>query len=317
MYLDAVNSVAVLGPDDLFTLYSFETLIGRKNDYFATRCSLYPCVTTYGSNVTGSVYIEKRISSITSDAPLEVFWAQPGPWSMATNRTLRNGTWQDCSPSTAQTDINAVPITQNKTLVTDLEGSSNILWYPPDCVYAIGYSALSAFRHFFLNIGANQTLSRPYERYFNITIGPLWLQGLYHNGTANMTTVNQYMEGLTISLSAAMRMNGNTPPSNYPKGTVWESQICVRARWVWISLPAALYALTVMFVAFTVLQTKEHRWKGYWKSSAIALLFHGFDERTRRELGVMRDRSEMYETAEHVQVQLEWKDGDWSFVRSV
>ncbi|OMP88701.1 hypothetical protein BK809_0005423 [Diplodia seriata] len=115
-------------------------------------------------------------------------------------------------------------------------------------------------------------------------------------------------------MSAAIRQHGNTPSSGFVQGTVLESQTCIRVRWAWISLPATLLFLTIVFLVLTVLQAVRQRWQGTWKSSAIALLFHGFDADTRKGFGMMADRSEMSDTSEHVQVQLRYEEGGWTFV---
>lgn len=55
--------------------------------------------------------------------------------------------------------------------------------------------------------------------------------GLYHNGTANVTTINQYIEGLTISPSAAIRATRDARGSSYVEGSVLVSQTCIRTHW--------------------------------------------------------------------------------------
>lgn len=314
-YIDAVNSVRSYHEGDPLVLYSFDALIASRKGYLGARCSVYPCVTTYGSNVTESVYTETRIHSIKHDL-LTKWWDGLQSWSLVTNRTLRNGTWHDCKPSPNRTDMNILQITQNGTIVFSGDNYTDIMWYPSDCVYYMNTNAVSALKRFLAGIWAHERLSRVYQSAWNVTTGPLWLQGLYRDGEANMTTVNEYMEGLTTSLSAAIRTNGDTPSSDYIKGTVMASQTCIRVRWVWISLPASLYALTVVFLILTVLQTKHQKWNGHWKSSAVALLLHGVDIETRRELGATYDKSRMCETAENVTVHLQYEDGGWSFVRN-
>ncbi|KAF4540202.1 Zinc-binding oxidoreductase protein [Lasiodiplodia theobromae] len=322
--------VSLVGSDyysnDTVSFYDFDAVIHRKNDYLAISCSLYPCVTTYSAKFVNSVYTESRISSLRHDLHFENVLDNDEPWSLAVNQTLRNGTWNDCNPSATQTPTNYVPVSPNNMTIsaTYFSGDPAIVskdtqWYPPDCVYMVGYDALLTFMSFIEDIFSRQTLTASSSS----TGAICCLQDLWHNDTATMATVDRWVNGLATSLSGAMRVHGNTPPpANFAYGTVMGSQTCVDVRWAWIGLPAALYGLTIVFIVTTALHTRGdgREWTArHWKSSAVALLLHGFDPETRRELGGVRDRGEMSEAAERVMVQLRHSregDANWWFARA-
>lgn len=57
-------------------------------------------------------------------------------------------------------------------------------------------------------------------------------------------------------------------------GTIWRSETVVKVRWGWLSLPCVVLAGTSVFLGFTIMGTRKKQ-LGIWKSSSLALLFHG------------------------------------------
>jgi hypothetical protein len=56
----------------------------------------------------------------------------------------------------------------------------------------------------------------------------------------------------------------------------------VHIRWGWITLPAIVVAMTGVFLGLAMMRSRSARTK-LWKSSAIAMLFHGLDGKARAE----------------------------------
>lgn len=311
--------------DDI--IYGFESLMLQESGkHFAFNCSLFPSINTYGSSVKDSIYNETLLSSVRVHKfpyeETEVGNPSAQPLFSATgNSTLRNGTRHECIPSDHRTDTNTSPVDaagfSAGFLATSLwDGETNFTWYPVDCVWAMEWSGANAIQIFLTSLfsessfsGSNLTIS---GSDYSHTMGQTWLKLLFDNGNADMNSVNKYMSSLAISMSAAVRQYGDTLSSDFVQGTVLSSQTCIRVRWAWISLPATLLLLTIVFLALTVVQTARKSWQGTWKSSAIGLLFHGFDADTRKAFGTGVDRSELNKISEHVQVQLQY-DGGWTF----
>lgn len=53
----------------------------------------------------------------------------------------------------------------------------------------------------------------------------------------------------------------------------------------------------------------------FWKSSPLALLFHGFDAKTQQDLALVDDVHDMTRRAKDLRVQLRQIDG-WRFVET-
>ena len=66
---------------------------------------------------------------------------------------------------------------------------------------------------------------------------------------------------------------------NTANGTVLSAKVYVSVNWLWIILPAALVVLSVAFQLLTILTNKRQRLQ-LWKTSLLAVLFHGLDSWT-------------------------------------
>jgi hypothetical protein len=304
------------GPGD--PMFSFDALMSRDGspaNSFALTCSLFPCYKTYGARVSRAVYDEPELSSENL-----VFNSQLSRFSLAANRTLRNGTWQACNPSQHNSSTNTVMINTTtmsvpNTLDTSLTGGP-ILWYPDDCVWQLGAIATNAIplflRFFFHNNSLQSPIPLPDQAF-----GDLWLMNLYHNGTATIDTAESYMDGLAWSITAAMRQDSvDREALATVRGEVLTLETCVRVQWGWISVLAALLGLGIVFLATVIFMTPSGAdWRGDWKGSSLALLFHGLDERViTTERNEMAWRSEdMFQLAKGIKVQLQRRDGRWRF----
>lgn len=92
------------------------------------------------------------------------------------------------------------------------------------------------------------------------------LEALY--GTAGNFS---QIESTVKSIARALSINARTSICNSKvKGTAWTNQSFVHVRWQWLALPAALMAMGLSFLAFTVVKTRTQY---IWKSSPLALLF--------------------------------------------
>ena len=94
-------------------------------------------------------------------------------------------------------------------------------------------------------------------------------------------------------------------------GTTIEYQTYVHIRWAWISLPAALVLLTLGYLVTVVIKSNIQK-NPIWKSSGLAVLFHGLDPTTRQELGRLQRLHEMDRQAQIMKVRLsEGDEGLW------
>lgn len=60
-------------------------------------------------------------------------------------------------------------------------------------------------------------------------------------------------------------------------GTVEVSEVYVSVSWAWITLPASVLALGIIFLGLTILATR-HQNLSLWKSAILPVLYHGLDD---------------------------------------
>lgn len=317
------------GTDNLTDmLLTFDALMISQDTLvpFAVRSSIYPCVKTWGANITLNELRETELTSV----PMERYLGTDH--SYVTNHTLRNGTWQACSPTSHMTDTNTVSVTNTRSgdfdgpFFSNIIGNGTKLWYPFDCTWEFGGANRAPISRFLNSLFDNN----------NVTLdivtpaGDLWLLNLYMNGTANISTVNDYMDRLASSMTAAIRSHGDPAPApytNYASGAVLENQTCIHVSWAWVALPASLVLCSITFLAATIILTSARRrtdpanaWiatTGHLKSSPLPLLFHGIEPSTLLATGHPSNLDDMQRLAGSLDVRLGQSsvDGNWYFVR--
>lgn len=115
--------------------------------------------------------------------------------------------------------------------------------------------------------------------------------------------LDKAMSDLATSMTVAFRSFGGDEMIN---GTEWSMETYVHVRWAWISLPLVVLALTIVFLVVVIWE--NHRCgTDLWKSSAIALLFHGLDTDTEKHF-TADSLNDIKKEAKDVKVQLEVDD---------
>lgn len=295
----------------------------NTSDSFAVSCILNPCVKIYGANISGSIYSEGELDVEF----LANSWNQGSrSYSMATNKTLRDGIWHSCDPSAQNNSINIILV--NKTTMTsisygdDRDVGPDTLWYPMDYVWRFSQQAVDSMGVFLNTFFSDKILSSPYGSPSG-AFGDPWLVNLYRNGTATMDTVDTYMDGLAWSITATMRQNSaDTNALRFVTGQAITMKACLVVRWAWLSLPASLLGLELAFLATVIFVTSTSKhWGEDWKSSILALLFHGLEGNPpRKKEGdqssntIPGSADGMMEAARGVMVQLRKGDAGWQFV---
>lgn len=79
-------------------------------------------------------------------------------------------------------------------------------------------------------------------------------------------------------MTNAMRASGGSVPV---LGTAYEMSTYVHIQWGWITLPAIVVLMTGTFLAAAMFKSRSTKTK-LWKSSALAMLFHGLDGDSRK-----------------------------------
>lgn len=287
---------------------------------WAIRASLSPCIHMYGNvRFSNSVFEEHILSTTMLPYVPEIeYYSVAGDYPSSPDI--------DCSPSGS--------LQENKTQATSLLASglryanhsskalngSDTLWYNPSCTYDFGYGPTTGLRDSFTHVFFG-TMYKPN----NVTIpqglsgrsiGDTWMLSLYANGKANLTSAAAYFEGLAISMTAAIRENGDSSNSAPARGTVFGSQTCVGVEWAWLALPAVLLFLTLVFLMTTVVRSRMNTRTGAaedgrkpWKSSSLPLLWYGMRDETRARYERFDEVEKMKESGDRMKVCLrrEWR----------
>lgn len=130
------------------------------------------------------------------------------------------------------------------------------------------------------------------------------MQALYD--TSNLT---RRIENLATSMTNSIRgQDDNVSGPAY--GTAWTSETYLHVRWAWLAFPATLILLASCFLLGVILET-SYRDILVWKSSNIALLFHGRSLRLSSRNGYPVNKlSAMTARANNVKARLVESDPD-------
>ncbi|KAK3714329.1 hypothetical protein LTR37_007915 [Vermiconidia calcicola] len=128
--------------------------------------------------------------------------------------------------------------------------------------------------------------------------------------TVNNGNLTANVNAVAASMTNAIRRG---PNSTAHFGIASTNETYIRVNWNWLTYPAALVFLSILFLIGTMVFSSEKS-RVVWKSSSLALLFHGLKE-SDRETSV-RKQSDMKEAAKQMWVRLKEDDnGDLNFVR--
>ncbi|KAI0815971.1 hypothetical protein GGR55DRAFT_631245 [Xylaria sp. FL0064] len=122
----------------------------------------------------------------------------------------------------------------------------------------------------------------------------------FQNLTVNLAT--------TLSNQIRSTNPGDNKNATMLRGIAHAREIYIHVRWPWTILPAATVLITSLLLAFAIFVNMKHP---LFKSSALALLFHGLDDEL---VGVHIDQPETAERVEHaakgMRVQLAASEAD-------
>jgi hypothetical protein len=89
-------------------------------------------------------------------------------------------------------------------------------------------------------------------------------------------------------MNQVVRSNTNSASQRHDVavGRAYKHTVIVHIRWVWITLPATLLLVSLIFLGTTVVRSsKEQDNVGIWKTSALAILFNGLGEDIQYHVG--------------------------------
>lgn len=275
-----VSSTTGLGDDfgvfnyiSLFTNYTSSPTSNNINlasgNTSATRCHISLCVKTFNASILNGTYQETVLNqTLLSSA----------------NLTL-NGTIMELPIPLGNLPANATLFISPGSL--EILGRSIQTFYSGAVVIAPGQGDGAINTSMLSSYGFGYTSNS--------------LQGLFNNNTVNLTSA---AENTATTITNILRSQG--PPEDLLYGKAYLTQSYLRVNWAWIIYPAGLEFLVAVFLAATILKTRNSGVQNTWKSSPLALLFHGLEgsEGALRNMNELGKLSEMGAMSGKVRVKL-------------
>ncbi|KAF3050053.1 hypothetical protein E8E11_008190 [Didymella keratinophila] len=164
---------------------------------------------------------------------------------------------------------------------------------PAECVYSLAGHGLEVITGRLLPVLLMGVVTEAYNTTPPDLEGPEPVLALWHAGTGNGTfdDIDGIMRNISDALTAYIRQNGKPWKNKPASGTVYYNTVCIHVRWVWMAYSVAVVVLTLVFFIWVVMRSRrdqsgllsmwgQQRHRGGFhdfKSSALTLLFHGFD----------------------------------------
>lgn len=272
----------------------------------AVECGLYPCVRAYTGEVKGGNFTETLIS--TYPMPL----ASPFTDDSDCFYALRLGCVTDKGKNTLKSQGYSIAGGQDWLQYNCSSRVQNANTIPDRCIYEFSYESANAFALSFQEQFFNGTIETTAVGSVDELSGSLQLQVLFNSGNSTFESINNTMSRVAAFLTTYVRENGDESNTASAPGTMFQNETFIRVRWTWFTLPAALALFTLIFFMYTPVEIARHERHTNWKSSPLALLFHGLDAETQERYSRIDDLDEMDEMAKEVNVQLHMDgQGGW------
>ncbi|KAF1986514.1 hypothetical protein K402DRAFT_81545 [Aulographum hederae CBS 113979] len=249
----------------------------------AVECSLFPCALAYTASVVDGAVVETEVKRSFGQ----------GDW------LEDHGAWRG---ALIPGDLNINPDEDCEPKWWPYKG------IPPPCSFGIGLGSIMALGNFFWGFW-NGTV--PGRMYGEAASDNDVLDVLYSRGVTNFTHIDRVLGSVADSMTAAIHLTGRV--EDYDAGSgggqgnvtgqVFLADTCIEVRWAWIALPAAVAFLTLLLI-LTVVLGGAMRDQPAWKTSALPVLFHGFDTAELASQSQLLTVSEMEREASGLWVRL-------------
>lgn len=249
----------------------------------AHECVLNWCVKNYRSSYHEGRYQEEIINTYENTEPASSPWEYV--WGTLANTTRLNAWWLT-NVSITPPAMDAGEFTVDN--LTSLQIALNWNNFLPSSSVLANESADPWLYYAALQVSSQGPYSR---RYLN---NP-WLPP---------NNITDYVGQLANALTNAIRSSSS---AEVVYGTAYETQIFVKAGWLWLILPLAVLIASLVFLVVTV--RKSSGSTTMWKNSAVATLMHALPEEVRERLHGTGDNPQAI--AKKVTIELDPRGGNW------
>lgn len=310
----------------------------------STSCALYPCIRNSYAEVSNGVFNETTVSEVpmlpdnrafnpnTVEVPPYVGVNSPciidGVAYYPSNYSSIPG-WNNAGQMSIQSTVSGQQVPTSCVYGTDV----NTGWSLNEFLSSI----LSAFCAAPDNSGDNTyaqqwalcatngvTSANSYDA--------VWLQSLFNSGHATVEGIASAVDAMSTFITDSMRLQGsegslynaytgtttfygNASAPTMLYGTVFQTDVCVRVKWGWLTLPAVLLVFAaVLLVAAVVGDLRDKHGFPVWKSSILPLLYATPGAEMVAPSGA-NSVGALEEDAKRKMIRLERNDeGSWGFV---
>lgn len=301
--------------DDLSCPFAFY----EPSDYVAAACTVYPCLKHYSATVNAGK-LEERI---VHDIPLrlqspEPLWSAGLKHSSSDFKAVQQPCWVNGTLYTASNMSSSKLLGENVTEIVQLhvddwmnESIEDPAHYinitaPRECVGTMnGHSLRLFYDNPFDNVSCSyDTRMESLQCRGNLdqSIDQSSLVALMRGANTSMETLQENLDSLTTRLTIEIRKRGTGAYNSqkaFVTGDEWETRVCVRILWQWITLPAITCALCTLLLPWTIIKDAVSRNGTIWKSSPIPLILKDYPGLER--MGLVK----MGRTVEGFEIKLE------------
>lgn len=299
-------------------------------DYGAAACSLYPCIRSYRATVSQKILKETLLSTsseFAQDNSLKALaTVNVGCLSLALRQALV-GIGYTINDTTEWIGYRGPRSFGNATVGAESSNAVPNVTVPAECQYMI-YTPTTMSLDYFMNSFLNgSVINDPGSSYDYVTTGPVQLNRFFNTGRVSFEDVSAIFSSISDSMTAYIRQTA--PASTYTgdnqlddnhtapaKGQVFQTETCIHVRWGYIAFPVALVVLTIIFLVVMIIETSRYHNGDAFKSSSLALLFHGLDAEARSQYGEMGSVRDMEVAAKQMRVRLRRTDKAWEFTEA-
>ena len=296
----------------------------------AAGCTLYPCIRSYTATVNESKLQEILVSTSaefgSDDLKMSSNSVNVACLTPETRQDLINIGYS-ITDTTEWVAYYGSGVLGNTTAVAPVFNASvpNVT-VPGECQYLIyepTQMSLGLYMSSFFNGSVTADPELTYDYYTN---GPVQINRFYNVAQMSFDSVSAIFSNISDSMTAYIRQSHTTSMGSTvlnddqaapAPGHVFQTETCIEVRWGYLAFPIALVLLTMIFLVAVIMETSRHHEADAWKSSALALLFHGLDPRTRDLHGAgMESLEEMEKAAKGMRVRLRREEERLMFVNT-
>ena len=295
--------------------------------YGAASCSLSPCVRTYTSTIEAGELHETQVSTSNSTKsswghlvppPLQIYIPYLGMIDTvclcASERQSLLKAGYHLDPSTRWLAYNLTFDPTTKNISSNASFPESMLFN--ECIYILDNLFVSTLWDAYLKDVFQGTVEGDAGRGDTIEVlrGSQVLQSIYNYGGVSFDRVNSTFQNISESITSFFRQNSISKYNDPAKGVVMHDRTCLSVRWAWLTYPSALVLLALLFFVVVVIDTRPMGNRApIWKSSPLALIFHGPELPDKYQMGI-GNINDMEEFAKGVIVRLGNKEKGLDFV---